>query len=202
MRRAALLVALLGVGCLPQVGPPVDGGGSGGGGGGGGPIDAGAACSDGVKNGDETDLDCGGACTPCAVGGACGTPLDCASGVCAAAKCAKAAVPCGAFSGCTGFVDATDAGAVAIIRFPVNGNRYSPDCVRVRFGQSVRFEGGNLTDHPIAQACGPVGGVLSSSGAATLEVKLDRALGVFGYYCTQHGSASGSGMAGAIEVVR
>ena len=28
----------------------------------------GVACDDAVKNGDETDVDCGGSCTPCADG--------------------------------------------------------------------------------------------------------------------------------------
>ena len=39
--------------------------------------------SDGVKNGDETDLDCGGSSAPKCVGGkACKIPNDCASGAC------------------------------------------------------------------------------------------------------------------------
>lgn len=49
-------------------------------------------CGDGVKNGDETDLDCGGSCGPCADGLACLASGDCTSkvctnGVCAAASC-------------------------------------------------------------------------------------------------------------------
>ena len=48
-------------------------------------------CSDGAKDGDETDVDCGGGCGPtCATGKACAVPADCAppntqceSGVCA-----------------------------------------------------------------------------------------------------------------------
>jgi len=39
-------------------------------------------CTDGVQNGDETDVDCGGSCTPCADGNRCATAGDCASGVC------------------------------------------------------------------------------------------------------------------------
>src|SRR5690242_2058603 len=36
-------------------------------------------CTDGVKNGDETDVDCGGSCSnKCAVGKGCGTATDCA----------------------------------------------------------------------------------------------------------------------------
>ena len=39
-------------------------------------------CDDGVQNGDETDLDCGGACGPCADAAGCAGPQDCVSGVC------------------------------------------------------------------------------------------------------------------------
>jgi hypothetical protein len=45
-------------------------------------------CADGVKNGMETDVDCGGdACPPCASGKACGNDADCKSGHCPAAVC-------------------------------------------------------------------------------------------------------------------
>jgi hypothetical protein len=38
----------------------------------------------GVKDGSETDVDCGGGCAPCAVGLSCGAGSDCASGFCGA----------------------------------------------------------------------------------------------------------------------
>ena len=42
-----------------------------------------ATCTDGVRNADETDVDCGGAtCAPCADGKACKARRDCASDVC------------------------------------------------------------------------------------------------------------------------
>jgi hypothetical protein len=40
-------------------------------------------CTDGVKNGSETDVDCGGSCGPCANEQRCLTFTDCQSGVCA-----------------------------------------------------------------------------------------------------------------------
>jgi plastocyanin len=44
---------------------------------------AAASCGDGVKNGMETDVDCGGpTCPDCGPGKLCGSPLDCVSGVC------------------------------------------------------------------------------------------------------------------------
>ena len=46
-----------------------------------------ASCRDGVKDGDETDVDCGGSCAPCDVGGECIFPADCASNTCDAGVC-------------------------------------------------------------------------------------------------------------------
>jgi len=48
-------------------------------------------CSDNVKNGDETDVDCGGSsCTQCAVGRLCATGSDCQTGSCSAGRCQQA----------------------------------------------------------------------------------------------------------------
>ncbi len=45
-------------------------------------------CEDGVRNGDETDVDCGGpTCDVCESGAACLEPTDCASGVCEGELC-------------------------------------------------------------------------------------------------------------------
>jgi alpha-tubulin suppressor-like RCC1 family protein len=41
-----------------------------------------ARCDDGVKNGDETDVDCGGSCGPCPLGAGCLRPADCQSELC------------------------------------------------------------------------------------------------------------------------
>lgn len=56
-----------------------------------------ATNTDGVKNGDESDVDCGGASGPgCGVGGSCASGESCASGVCTDSKCAGGPNPdCG-----------------------------------------------------------------------------------------------------------
>ncbi|MBK6848276.1 MAG: hypothetical protein IPG96_12375 [Proteobacteria bacterium] len=46
---------------------------------------AAASCSDGVRNGGEVDVDCGGACAACADGRSCTGPQECRGGVCSAA---------------------------------------------------------------------------------------------------------------------
>jgi hypothetical protein len=51
-------------------------------------------CSDGIKDGDETDVDCGGECAPCANGKACEASRDCASGSCPDHVCMTAPAQC------------------------------------------------------------------------------------------------------------
>jgi hypothetical protein len=56
--------------------------------------DAPFRCSNGVKDGDETDVDCGGGCGPCARTKACAKDADCASPlVCQANACGFTPVP-------------------------------------------------------------------------------------------------------------
>ena len=59
-------------------------------------------CSDGKRGGDESDVDCGGSCLPCAVGKKCAKPGDCLTGVCTGGTC-RAAATC-----MNGMKDATE----------------------------------------------------------------------------------------------
>ncbi len=45
------------------------------------------SCDDGARNGDETDVDCGGSCAPCPDGAGCAEDSDCRSGFCDAGTC-------------------------------------------------------------------------------------------------------------------
>lgn len=159
-----------------------------------------ASCTDGQRNGSESDVDCGGSCSPCALTSHCDGPADCASKVCRANVCTAAATACRAnFSGCTSFVDLTMDPAPTI-RFPAGGTRYSPDCARIRANQTVIFSG-DFGSHPLDQSCGPVANILVNRSGQSRTFSLGDGLGIYGYYCTAHGSSSGQGMAGAIEVV-
>jgi hypothetical protein len=51
-----------------------------------------SACSDGVRDGLESDVDCGGSCDPCETGKACSTASDCSSGNCSAGVCESSRV--------------------------------------------------------------------------------------------------------------
>jgi hypothetical protein len=55
-----------------------------------------ASCSDGIRDGDETDVDCGGSCGACGIGGECIFPDDCVSQTCDAGICIACPndVPC------------------------------------------------------------------------------------------------------------
>jgi hypothetical protein len=46
-----------------------------------------ATCFDRVRNGDETDVDCGGSCRPCAGGGTCTVAADCVTQACDGGRC-------------------------------------------------------------------------------------------------------------------
>jgi hypothetical protein len=68
------------------------------------------SCADGMKDGDETDVDCGGTCSKCADGKSCLTGADCAGGVCRspASKCCtpvSQATACAGKCGASGVVD-------------------------------------------------------------------------------------------------
>jgi hypothetical protein len=52
----------------------------------------GGSCDDNVKDGEESDVDCGGSCTGCAIGKTCKQNTDCDSGVCTSGQCADFAV--------------------------------------------------------------------------------------------------------------
>lgn len=46
------------------------------------------SCTDGIANGTETDVDCGGgSCPACGIGDQCGTPTDCVSNLCDSGVC-------------------------------------------------------------------------------------------------------------------
>lgn len=51
------------------------------------PAFAAASCYDGIQNGPETDVDCGGDCLACGYGKKCTSPHDCFSGRCAEGEC-------------------------------------------------------------------------------------------------------------------
>jgi formylglycine-generating enzyme required for sulfatase activity len=79
-------------------------------------------CTDKIKDGTETDVDCGGpTCFKCTIGKACGGGLDCTSGNCANNACA------------------CQAGMVSIPRAAALGGAYCIDGTEVQNGQYYAF---------------------------------------------------------------
>jgi hypothetical protein len=86
-----------------------------------------ASCADKVKNGDETDLDCGGSCGPCGNGKACSMAVDCSSGVCSSNVCQAPTCSDGVKNGAEGDVDC---GAACPTKCGPNlGCKTNSDCV-------------------------------------------------------------------------
>jgi hypothetical protein len=99
-------------------------------------------CLDNVKNGVETDVDCGGGtCQACGNGRACAENTDCTSGMCNASHvCAAAAackVDCEAFSGCA-------------CSTTCNGHYYSIQCLS---GPCQCFDGETMTGTATFEGC-------------------------------------------------
>ena len=95
------------------------------------------------------------------------------------------------FAGCSTFSDGT---AISFASFS-----YTPKCLRVKVGQAVSFSG-SFSAHPLEQACGPAPVITATASGSSASFSFSKP-GLYGYYCTLHGAASGTGMAGAIEVV-
>jgi hypothetical protein len=90
-----------------------------------------AAPADGVKNGDETDIDCGGSKAPaCADGKGCAIPADCTSGVCTGNVCQ---VPTDSDGVKNGDETGVDCGGVSPKKCPAGeGCNTTADCDNVK----------------------------------------------------------------------
>ncbi|MEW5853326.1 MAG: hypothetical protein AB2A00_31390 [Myxococcota bacterium] len=103
-------------------------------------------------------------------------------------------------SGCAedDYQDETGQGTFSI---STSGTTYTPKCVKVSAGTAVTIAGSSF--HPL-QGQADVNGVANpftgSSAATTAQTQTLSTPGFYGYYCTAHGSAAGTGMAGAIWV--
>ncbi len=98
------------------------------------------------------------------------------------------------YAGCTSF---TVASGETISFGAAVGFEYAPRCLRASPGHELRFEG-DFGFHPLEQGCGPTAIPATASGSE-LSLTLS-APGLYGYYCSSHGTRSGQGMAGAILI--
>jgi hypothetical protein len=108
---------------------------------------SGPSCTNGVRDGDETDVDCGGgACPPCANGRACAVRRDCAALVCAGGRC----------SADLGCADGTREAFASLAEFPdiaaCAGGWSVPGLLAVASPACGR-EAGNASPNPTGSGC-------------------------------------------------
>lgn len=94
---------------------------------------AGESCSDGALNQDETDVDCGGSCSPCADGQTCAAPSDCSSTNCVDGVCAP--LGCQNDDDCAALSDACNVGTCDLD---------SAECIAVASNEGLDCDTGDL----------------------------------------------------------
>ena len=132
----------------------------------------GGSCSDGIKNGAETDIDCGGnVCAACNLGRTCTINSDCVSGLtCFNGVCTSTTAPSPQIVACTssfgqnatlgdlnndGIVSLVDAELLARVLNPQSGI-YTPSCFN-------KIKDGNEQDIDCGGSCGTICPSLTSS---------------------------------------
>ena len=110
-------------------------------------------------------------------------------------------------NGCTAaeYEDFSADDAQRVIEIAAAGLSFTPPCMTITAGQTVRFEG-SLSAHPLAPgnpddaaAGSPDNPITATSSGDSVEFAFD-APGTFAYYCELHSFGAGMGMAGAIHV--
>ncbi len=102
------------------------------------------ACNDGLHNGDETDVDCGGSCpTKCANGEGCSAHGDCQSGNCVGSLCRECldGGQCAIGEACVGFACCTVDGFESIHACADDAECCSGNCATHGFGTTCRPAG-------------------------------------------------------------
>jgi plastocyanin len=112
-----------------------------------------------------------------------------------------------ALNGCTAaeYEDLSAGDAERVIEIAAAGLSFTPPCMTIAAGQTVRFEG-SLSAHPLAPgnaddhaAGSPNNPIVATSSGNSAEFTFD-APGTFAYFCELHSFGAGMGMAGAIHV--
>lgn len=101
------------------------------------------------------------------------------------------------FGGTTALEDHTaDTMVTMTVTGTIGSFAYSPNRIRIHTGTMVTIPGGGI--HPLMQAtCSAAGGPTITSAGGTFTFTTP---GLYGYYCGNHGSNTGTGMAALIVV--
>lgn len=99
------------------------------------------------------------------------------------------------YAGCAGADFVTLGGAEQVVKTTPE-NTFAPKCLRVKVGTKVTILASGK--HPV-QGVGNLNPLRDARGPAlSPKTIVFKKAGLFGYFCERHGTASGSGMAGAI----
>jgi hypothetical protein len=110
------------------------------------------SCSDGVHNGDETDVDCGGSCSPCGTGQGCGDAADCDTTLCEGGMC------------CTAFTYDKSTGLIS-------GNAMvCCDGEDIRIAYEKCGDGQNYTCEPVDENCASTSEGAMNNGSACVSI--------------------------------
>ncbi|HYQ43332.1 MAG TPA: plastocyanin/azurin family copper-binding protein [Polyangiaceae bacterium] len=111
------------------------------------------------------------------------------------------------FNGCAAadYEDQSALSGALVIQIAANGLNFSPRCLLIAAGQTVRFEG-SLSAHPLApgnpahaDAGSADGPIRATSSGSSVEFTFPTP-GTFPYYCELHSFGEGEGMAGVVHV--
>lgn len=111
------------------------------------------------------------------------------------------------FNGCVAadYEDQSATDAPRIIGIATQGLSFTPPCLTIKAGQTVRWEG-SLSSHPLApgnpddaSAGSPDNPIRATSSGQSVEFEFPDA-GTYPYYCELHSFGNGQGMAGVVHV--
>lgn len=95
--------------------------------------------------------------------------------------------------------------ATRVIGIATEGLSFSPPCLTIKVGQTVRWES-SLGAHPLAPGnpddpnAGSAGNPIVETGSGQSVEFAFPAAGTFAYYCELHAFGNGQGMAGSVHV--
>lgn len=103
------------------------------------------------------------------------------------------------------YKDLSGSSSKRVIGIAVKGLTFTPKCITIAKGQTVRWEG-SLSTHPLApgnadngEAGSPNNPIELTSSGQSVEFTFPNS-GTFPYYCTVHGFGNGKGMSASINV--
>jgi len=111
------------------------------------------------------------------------------------------------YNGCVSgdYEDQSAPEALRVIAIATQGLNFTPRCLTIAAGQTVRFEG-SLSAHPLAPGnpdqadAGSADNPIQKTGSGTSVEFTFPTSGTFPYYCELHSFGNGQGMAGVVHV--